>query len=306
MVILDYEDAEVHSDIRRISPDELTLVKVIDEGGGDADGVYEGLWNEERVVLKAKHNEYSGWMRVEANSLFTLQGVPASPVLHGFVEGDANLRTTEDDVEVPLITAGIVTKYASGTPIMAVPQYSNREASRLYHGETGINLAHVISHQLAGYMRGSLERGLVDGDLPERDIFVDVAGSSVTVTKIDQGHMKNRRDIDLEQFDIEIYEAKYNHALKFLLVLPMIHLSSGQRQDIANYDNVQESLRGAEAFFRGNGLSDLPNLINSYLRGEFATNTFPNGKGMPDDVTFLDFLQRWEAAMQEHGEYFVK
>lgn len=305
MVIMNYNDASVHPDIRRINARELSLVKR-GEKGSECDSIFIGYLDGQKVVLKARHQkakvEFPGFLRVEANSLYTLQGVVCVPRMYGFVEDEVvTLRTPGVDEQFQ-ITAGIVTEYAKGRPIMTVSKYVNSGTAQRYHQETGINIHGAVGEQLAQYLRGSMERRLVDTDLPERDIFLDINSLEVKVTKIDQGHVKNRRDSDAG-ITFEVYDHKYDNVMKWLLALPMVDLDRYSRENLVLPSSNEDMYREEAGRYRARGLVALPDLMEAYARREFDTNTFQ--RRFPDDITFLQFLDRWEKTMTEFGMYFV-
>ena len=301
MVIYDYNDAEISPKIRRIKGDELSLVQRIADLGSECDAVFRGTYNGMDVALKLKYqggSDFAGFLKVEANSIHTLQGVQAMPVLYGIVESET-ISLADEKFEVGL---GIVIEYVRGQPIMDVSEYVNKETARDYHTKTGINVHGSVGRQLAQYLRESMERRLVDTDLPERDIFLDVNDSEVRITKIDQGHVKNRRDIDAG-IDFEVYDHKYENAMKWLLALPMVDVSHGFREYLVlPSSNEKDYLEGATRY-RRNGLASFAELIESYARREFDTDTFQ--RRFPDDDTFLQFLDRWKKVMEDFGKFFI-
>ncbi len=302
MAILNYNNAVVDSSIRRINPVELTLREQLG-GGSESDYIFAGTLDGKEIVLKAiKEERHQGFLEVEVNTLDSLQGVSGVPQLHGWVEGGLITLLSEPGKEYQF-SAGIVTARAAGKPIMGVPEYADARACQEYGRRTGINIYAAIAQQLGRYCREILERRLIDADFNERNILVDAAPTGTTVTKIDQGLVQNRRDIDLEQFDrFEILPNKYYENIKYLLVLPLTHLSPGDRNDIALHNQFRRYLSSEATGSQPHLCAEFSRLINSFLDGEFNTNTFPNGRDLPDDITFLRFLDRWEKVMEEQGK----
>lgn len=303
MVIFDYNYAEISPEIRRIKCSEITLSQKVADFGSERDAIFRGTHDGNDIALKVKYHrgsDFNGFLRVEANSMHTLQGVQCAPILYGVVEDGEIIRLGNEEVMVNL---GLVIEYAKGQSIMTVKEYVDREAARSYHAKTGINLHEIVGKQLAQYLRESMEKRLVDTDLPERDIFLYVGDSQIKVTKIDQGHVKNRRDIDAG-ITFEVYDHKYEHAMKWLLALLMVDLDRGSREHLVLPSSNEEEYMEKAVRYREMGLTSFPDLMEAYARREFDTDTFQ--RRFPDDVTFLQFLDCWEKVMEDFGRFFVE
>jgi len=306
MPILDYTDAEVNPEIRRIQPTELCLEQKLGGEryrGNHNEGIYVGHLGSEKVIIKVFKSGWPDFNRVEINVLHDLQGITAVPTLFGYVEPGAITLQTAPDMPIP-IEGAMVMVHAPGEPLMSVRAYTKPAQTKAYYAATGTNLHKEVAERIAAYHRGCLEREYIDGDVPERDILLFFDGRKVTVTKVDQGDTQNRRDIGLADKRIEIRGWKYNTVMKFLFsMVPKIHQEShlSKPTDVDDKEVIRFS-----SYYQHQGLSLLPALLQEFAEHKFDTDTFEAYRKFPDDITFLRFLGQWEKAMEEYGRWVIE
>lgn len=315
MPILDYNDAEVNPDIRRIRPDELVLEEKV--GGSILEGregrrEHRGNWNggivsghlgTDEIVVKI-FGRSPGFNRVEINVLYELQGGAPVPTLLGYLEPCSLTVQTNPDSPIAIEGASVM-KRAPGKPLMSIEAYTQPYQTRAYHTRTRINLHAEVARQIAAYHRGCLAQGYIDVDVPERDVFVDIKGKEVRVTKIDQDQVNNRRDATVfPDHPFETYPHKYEHAIHYLFMFnpEMDQWGRGMWMDA----NADEKALQLSMQYHQRGLSLLPNLLRAFAEHEFDTDTFHTNRKFPDDITFLNFLDRWEKAMEEYGRWIIE
>lgn len=290
MPIFDYNDAEVYPEIRRIQPREIKGLEYLSHGteGGE---VWQGTLDGQEVVLKVANDRQPKRVELETIHLHLLQDLPAVPRLYGFAEEGESVTK---EGQIMHIAGGLVREFVAGKPIIDIQGYQESAAARRFYEETGLNAHQALARQLSSYVRGNLERGLIDPDLLADDILVQEGSLAVTLTKIDQGRVSSSIDASLRGMVMRhllglLRPNDYRHAMAELFFI----------------DPRRPYLRNIQREFTETGL----NGVSSFVE-EIGRELYPNMPGnqgkMYTNAKFLNLLSRWESAMEELGRYMVE
>lgn len=278
-----------------IMPEDITLNRVLSPAHGpDQATIYLGIYNGKPVVIKNYPNAYSGYGLPEDMALATLQGLPCVPKFYGKLN-TPYLKHVPDQTKPWLretMSLGgvisIVEEVASGRSLtdrepkhLRANSFQEDYLLAAHHQKTGRNLRADVSSRIASYVKGALDRGLIDQDLQANDIFLDVnSDGTLKVTKVDYEDMYDP-------------QGRFRKATGQILSL-VPELGVDYRWD--SMDSTQTGvLKDRAARLKGEGLVKLGDLLDSYIGDQFR-----------DTAAFLQFLAGWEGAMEEHGRYLIE